>query len=91
MSFAADEGLLEDIRRSIGDTLIDVNLSNKEKNGILLAIEEACTNVIRHAYLYGPGTIRIRVKIFPNKVVFSICDKGRQFDFSRVDTPDLDR
>jgi len=91
MSFTADEKMLEDIRRSISDSITDVNLGNKEKNGILLAIEEACTNVIRHAYLYGPGTIRIKVKILPNKVVFSIFDKGRQFDFSRIDTPDLKR
>ncbi|MCD6163579.1 MAG: SpoIIE family protein phosphatase [candidate division Zixibacteria bacterium] len=91
MSFDADEKLLEDIRRSIGDTIADLNFSTKEKNSIMLAIEEACTNVIRHAYLYGPGTIRIRVRIFPNKVVFSIFDKGRKFDFGRADSPDLNR
>jgi len=91
MSFAADESMLEDIRRSVSDGITDVNLGSKEKNGILLAIEEACTNVIRHAYLYGPGTIRIKVKILPTRVVFSIFDKGRRFDFNRTDTPDLER
>jgi serine phosphatase RsbU (regulator of sigma subunit)/anti-sigma regulatory factor (Ser/Thr protein kinase)/transposase len=91
MSFEADEKMLEDIRRSISDAVSDLNLDNKEKNSILLAIEEACTNVIRHAYLYGPGTIRIKIKIYPNRVLFSIFDKGRRFDFSGTDTPDLNR
>jgi len=91
MSFVADENMLEDIRRSVKDAIVDVNVSNKERNGILLAVEEACTNVIRHAYLYGPGTIRIKLKIFPDKIVFSIYDKGRRFDFNRADSPNLDR
>jgi len=91
MSFAADENMLVDIRKSIDDAISDLNLSTKEKNGILLAIEEACTNVIRHAYLFGPGTIRIKVKVQQNKVTFSIFDKGRRFDFKGTDTPDLDR
>jgi len=91
MSFTAAENMLVDIRKSIDEVIADLNLSNKEKNGILLAIEEACTNVIRHAYLYGPGTIRIKIKILQNKVTFSIFDKGRRFDFKGTDTPDLDR
>lgn len=91
MSFNAEESMLPDIRSSISDTIADLNLSSKDKNGILLAIEEACTNVIRHAYLYGPGTIRLKIKIQPTRVTFSIYDKGRRFDFDRTDTPDLDR
>ncbi len=93
MSFAADEKMLEDIRRSVNDAIADVNLSNKDRNGILLAIEEACTNVIRHAYLYAPGTIRIKIRKSPTQVSFSIYDKGRRFDFDRATaaTPDLDR
>lgn len=91
MSFAADEKMLEDIRRSITEAIADVNLSDKERNSVLLAIEEGCTNVIRHAYLYGPGTIRIKIKKSPNQVSFSIYDKGRRFDFNRANTPDLDR
>lgn len=93
MSFAADEKLLEDIRRSVSDAISDINLTNKERNGILLAIEEACTNVIRHAYLYAPGTIRIKIKKSPTQLSFSVFDKGRKFDFGQATTatPDLDR
>ncbi len=91
MSFPADEGQLEDIRSSIRNVLTESDLSSKDINGVLLAIEEVCTNVIRHAYLYGPGTIRIKVKLYHGRVSFSIFDKGRKFDYDHSETPDLNR
>ena len=91
MSFPAEEGQLEDIRKSIQNVLSESDLSTKDINSVLLGIEEACTNVIRHAYLYGPGTLRIKVAFHPGRVVFSIFDKGRRFDYDHSETPDLDR
>ncbi len=91
MSFAAEESQMEDIRSSIRDVLADSDLTTKDVNSVLLALEEGCTNVIRHAYLYGPGTIRIKVKLYPGKVQFSIFDRGRAFDFDHSDVPNLDR
>jgi serine phosphatase RsbU (regulator of sigma subunit)/anti-sigma regulatory factor (Ser/Thr protein kinase)/transposase-like protein len=91
LSFPADEGQLEDIRISIRNILSESDLTTKDTNSVLLAIEEACTNVIRHAYLYAPGTIRIKIALHPGRVVFSIFDKGRKFDYDHSDSPDLKR
>lgn len=91
MTFPAAEGQLEDIRSSVQNVLAESNLSPKSTNGVLLAIEEACTNVIRHAYLYGPGSIRLKIKVYQDRVVFSIFDRGRKFDFDHSEVPDLDR
>jgi serine phosphatase RsbU (regulator of sigma subunit)/anti-sigma regulatory factor (Ser/Thr protein kinase)/transposase-like protein len=91
MTFPASEDQLEDIRSSVRNVLSDAALSQKGVNSVLLAIEEACTNVIRHAYLYGPGSVRIRVRLYQDKVVFSIYDRGRKFDFSHSEVPDLER
>ncbi|UCC81044.1 MAG: SpoIIE family protein phosphatase [Candidatus Zixiibacteriota bacterium] len=91
MSFPADEGQLEDIRGSVKNVLNDSDLTLKDINSVLLAIEEVCTNVIRHAYLYAPGTIKIKITIHPGKVVFSVFDRGRRFDYDHSDTPDLGR
>lgn len=91
MSFPADEGQLEDIRGSVKSVLNDSELTPKDINGVLLAIEEVCTNVIRHAYLYAPGTIKIKIAIHPGRVVFSVFDRGRRFDYDHSDTPDLGR
>jgi serine phosphatase RsbU (regulator of sigma subunit)/anti-sigma regulatory factor (Ser/Thr protein kinase)/transposase-like protein len=91
MTFPAAEDQLEDIRSSVRNVLFESDLSEKAVNSVLLAIEEACTNVVRHAYLYGPGIIRIKVKLYQDRVVFSIFDRGRRFDFDHSDVPDLDR
>jgi serine phosphatase RsbU (regulator of sigma subunit)/anti-sigma regulatory factor (Ser/Thr protein kinase) len=91
MTFPAAEDQLEDIRSSVRNVLFESDLSEREVNSVLLAIEEACTNVVRHAYLYGPGVIRIKVKLYEGRVVFSIFDRGRKFDFDHSDVPDLDR
>jgi len=91
MTFPAAEDQLEDIRSSIRNVLSESDLAPKSINSVLLAIEEACTNVIRHAYLYGPGSIRIRVRLYQDRVIFSIFDRGRQFEFNQTDVPDLHR
>jgi len=91
MSFPADEGQLEDIRSSVKNVLHDSDLTLKDINSVLLAIEEVCTNVIRHAYLYAPGTIKIKIAIHPGRVVFSVFDRGRKFDYDHSETPDLGR
>jgi len=90
-SFEAKEERLSEIKDYVKEVIDTIDFSPKEMNGILLAIEEACTNVIRHAYLYGQGTIRIKSVITSGKVVFEIIDNGRAFDFDSSGTPDLDR
>ncbi|MCX6827574.1 MAG: SpoIIE family protein phosphatase, partial [candidate division Zixibacteria bacterium] len=44
-----------------------------------LAIEEGVTNIIRHAYLYEKGSVRIRIIIFKKRIIFSLMDTGRSF------------
>lgn len=89
--FEADESQLDGIRRYVQETCRTTTLTGKDINSILLAIEEACTNVIRHAYLYAPGTIRLHIAITSDRVTFSIYDRGRSFDFERAGAPDLGR
>jgi serine/threonine-protein kinase RsbW len=42
-----------------------------------LAVTEACTNVVRHAYADGEGTIEVAVRPGPDAVRISIEDHGR--------------
>lgn len=55
-----------------------------------LACDEACTNVIEHAYGGGPGQIRITVTVHPDRVQIEVLDTGRPFDPTAVRAPDLD-
>ncbi|MGE5432438.1 MAG: ATP-binding protein [Syntrophomonadaceae bacterium] len=57
---------------------------------IALAVDEACTNVIKHAYKYSPeGDIIVNININQNKMTVSITDHGSNFDPSLVPEPDV--
>lgn len=57
---------------------------------IALAVDEACTNVIKHAYKYSPdGDIIVNIKINKDKMTVSITDHGSNFDPSQVPDPDI--
>jgi serine phosphatase RsbU (regulator of sigma subunit)/anti-sigma regulatory factor (Ser/Thr protein kinase)/transposase len=90
-TFNAKEERLGEIRETVRENLEGTAFRERELTGILLAIEEACTNVIRHAYLYAPGTIGLKMSILSDRAIFVITDNGRAFDFDSADAPDLDR
>ncbi|MGE5270758.1 MAG: ATP-binding protein [Thiohalocapsa sp.] len=58
---------------------------------IALAIEEAVTNVITHAFvgIAPPHLITVRLDITPQLLVAEIADNGRPFDPTTVPGPDL--
>jgi serine/threonine-protein kinase RsbW len=61
---------------------------NREQ--IALAVDEACTNVIKHAHKYDSRRlIDILISLDPQKMIITITDKGTGFDVSKVKDPDL--
>lgn len=60
-------------------------------NAFKLAIDEAGTNIIRHAYRDWEGFITIRMVIQEKSVVVSMIDQGHTFDPNTVRDPDLRR
>ena len=45
-----------------------------------LALTEACTNSIRHAYPHGHGTVEIVYDLQPDRLVIEVADTGAGFD-----------
>lgn len=57
---------------------------------IILAVDEACTNVIKHGYNYSPeGEIIISAKFEDTTFTISITDEGTRFTPGVVPDPDL--
>jgi serine/threonine-protein kinase RsbW len=50
-----------------------------------LAITEACSNSIRHAYEGGGGVVQIRYEVEDDRVVVEVSDTGAGFDAHGVD------
>lgn len=72
------------MRRVLGDTLNRLGVDEESVSDLLLAVTEACTNVLRHA---GPGRrYEVVVKIGRNRCVLQVLDNGRGIDPGRLRT-----
>jgi len=67
--------------------------SEKMVTAFKLAVDEASTNIMRHAYREagGEGFILIRALVRKTSVTICLIDQGKFFDPTRVKDPDLDR
>lgn len=83
---------LEIIRNFVSSIARKVGFNKDDINKIELAIDEACTNVIQHAYKRKKDQhIDIAVKLDYQKFLILITDKGKGFNFNNVDMPDMDK
>ncbi|MEW5923192.1 MAG: ATP-binding protein, partial [Candidatus Zixiibacteriota bacterium] len=87
--YQATEKSLPAIQDMVRETCINAGMSRKNVNAVILAIEEGVTNIIRHAYLYESGIIRIRTVVFKKRIVFSLIDHGRSFQPDSAGRVDL--
>jgi serine phosphatase RsbU (regulator of sigma subunit)/anti-sigma regulatory factor (Ser/Thr protein kinase) len=87
--YRAEEKSLPSIQNMVRETCINAGLSRKDVSAVILAIEEGVTNIIRHAYLYEQGIVRIRIVVFKRRIVFSLIDNGRSFQPESGSKPDL--
>jgi serine/threonine-protein kinase RsbW len=70
------------MRHVLGDTLAKLGLDEACISDLLLAVTEACTNVLRHA---GPGhRYEVVVSVGPTSVLLEVLDNGRGFDPARI-------
>jgi len=64
--------------------------SEELTGNIILAVDEACTNIIKHAYKYSSnGEIGITIKSTQANIVILITDSGEHFDPENVPAPNL--
>jgi serine/threonine-protein kinase RsbW len=83
------ESLVE-VREFVDTAARAFGFSEEDVANIILAVDEACTNIIKHAYHYAVDQ-EIEISIFPGTRSFEIriYDNGKAFDPSSVRTPDL--
>jgi serine/threonine-protein kinase RsbW len=55
-------------------------LSEATLADLKLALTEACSNSVRHAYANGDGTVDIRYELHPDRLVIEVADDGTGFD-----------
>ncbi|MDI6779376.1 MAG: ATP-binding protein [Bacteroidota bacterium] len=83
------ESLVE-VRNFVSEAALNFGFDEETANKIVLAVDEACTNIIKHAYKYVPDKI-IEIEVRPNSEKFEVklTDYGISFDPRVVKTPNI--
>ncbi len=78
------------VREFVSQAAYASGFNDEDVSKIALAVDEACTNVIKHAYRFERDKkITISVHADHGKFEISIVDNGKQFDPSKVEAPDM--
>ena len=82
---------LDAIREFVSQAARDAGMDESEVYAVALGVDEACTNIIEHAYegIEG-GDIEITCSSTGPTLTIIIRDHGKTFDSSTLPTPDLD-
>jgi len=67
-----------------------VNVAPSDENKIVLATDEALSNIVEHAYEFNKsGYIDINVEVDPRQFQIRIMNGGRDFDMGKVKIKDI--
>jgi serine/threonine-protein kinase RsbW len=90
ITLTADLDALAKISAFITEAAESCGLDERATWQVQLAVDEAATNIIQHAYdSDDPGDMTIGWRCEGNQFVITIRDHGRSFDPENVPTPDL--
>lgn len=88
--FPAKTMYVADIKQKLTEICRRNNFAYKDLNNLLIVVDEACSNIIRHAYKdVENGDILLDTKVTNRGIYITIVDKGKSFDWHRFKTPDL--
>lgn len=80
---------LSDVRAFVSDFAHHVHFSPKEVAEIALAVDEAFTNIIRHAYTSPKEKVTLYLVFDRNHLTISLFDSGKPFAADSSVRPDL--
>lgn len=81
---------LEIIREFVTRIARQVGFRDEDIGKIELAVDEACTNVIEHAYGYNDKKpIQVDILFDQQKLSVTISDRGKGFDPKKLKPPDM--
>lgn len=81
---------LSEVREFILASWVSCGHDAKEGLKVALSVDEACTNIIKHAYHNSSdGVIKIAVDNKKNKFIIKIADNGSHFNPNEVPEPNI--
>gem|GEM_PF-752155 len=90
LKIPADESYLNEVRDFVTEIARSMGFDTKDTSSIKLAVDEGCTNIIRHAYRDIPdGVIEVLVVVKQRALSIVLIDRGQSFDFKKASDPNL--
>jgi len=80
---------LTKIRNFVGQSTSGLGITQDTVDDIVLAVDEAATNIILHGYKEGPGMIEIELRRESDSLFLCLQDQAPSFDPTQVPSPDL--
>ena len=91
IKIASDPALLSMMRCVVLHSSKNAGCDNEMAENMVIAVNEACMNIIQHAY-NNDSNKSIAINVFKenNKLIFKLIDHGNPIDFSKVKKRNLD-
>ncbi len=81
---------LSDVREFVSRHAEHHGFTSRQIADVQLAVDEACTNIIKHAYNYDASKeLSIELEFDDEKMNVTLTDQGIGFDVERYKKPDL--
>lgn len=80
---------LNDMREFLETAVLTLGGSDDDAGDLVLAVNEAVTNVLLHGYDSRPGPVTICVEVVDNDLRVILTDSAPLFDPTRVPPPDI--
>ncbi len=78
------------VRDFVSRMIRQSRVTREDENKIILAVDEAVTNIIEHGYDQGvDGTIELEIESDPGQFKVVVRDSGRVFNPESVPNPDM--
>lgn len=78
------------LRKFIEDKALAFGFDESSINQIILSVDEACTNIIKHAHKYDEKEIiEVDIDSNDNQFIIKLNYKGKAFDPNNITNPDM--
>jgi serine/threonine-protein kinase RsbW len=79
LSIDAEPENIRLVRRTVADAAVEAGADTAAVDAIALAVDEAVSNAVRHAYMSGPGYVHVSVEGDDSIFAVVVRDNGRGF------------
>ena len=89
ITFLGEPSRLAEIRDDAREFLAGAGFNEEDEARIVMALDEACTNIIRHAHEDFVKPVRLEMKWLKDRLRFVLRDYGRPFDPLTITPQDI--